>query len=243
MPLLGLMHLLIGVGFAVHAMRTGRPQFWMYILLFVPLVGSIAYVVFELLPELASTRRAEKVRGGVADLIDPHREFNRRAEAARTGTVESKLRLAEECERKSMWDEAIALYSGAANGIYADDPDILTGLARAELKSGDPHAAMDTLNKLRSADPDGSHADAHLVYASCLEDLGRLDDATAEFKALSAYYVGLEARTRYGLLLLRSGEPAAARRVFEDVARASTARGVVLTDADRGWLKVAKANL
>lgn len=243
MPLIGLMHLVIGVGFAVHAMRTGRPQYWMYILLFVPLIGSIAYVLFELLPEIAQTRRAQKVKGNVADLINPHGEFNRRIEAARVDTVDSKRALAEECERKGMWEEAIRLYEAAAQGIYASDGQLLTGLARAHLNSGDAHAAIDTLNRLRAGDPDGNHPEAHLIYARSLEDLGRLSDAEDEYRAVSAYYVGLEARTRYALLLVRNGNVGKARPLFEEVIRASNARGVVISDADRDWLKVARANL
>jgi hypothetical protein len=243
MPFIGLIHLFIGISFAVHAMRTGRPQYWMYILLFVPLLGSVAYVLFELLPELAQTRRAQKVKSNVADLIDPHREFNRRVEAARVDTVDAKRSLAEECERKGMWDEAIRLYQTAAQGLYSEDPQILTGLARAQLNGGDAHAAIDTLNKLRAADPNGQYQEAHLVYARCLEDQGRLDEAEDEFAALSKYYVGLEARTRYAVLLVRNGQVAKAKPLFQDVVRASTARGVVITDTDRDWLKVAKANL
>lgn len=243
MPLIGVLHLFIGIAFAVHAMRTGRPQFWMYILLFVPLLGSVAYVLFELLPELAQTRRAQRVKANFTDLIDPHGEFNRRVVAARVDTVDAKRALAEECERKGMWDEAIRLYETAAHGLYAEDPQILTGLARAQLNSGDAHSAIDTLNKLRAADPDGVHQEAHLVYARALDDLGRVDEAQDEFAELSNYYVGLEARTRYGVLLVRNGQVAKAKPLFQDVVRASTARGVVITDRDRDWLKVAKANL
>jgi hypothetical protein len=243
MPFIGLIHLFIGISFAVHAMRTGRPQFWLYILLFVPLLGSVAYVLFELLPELAQTRRAQKVKANVSDLIDPHREFNRRVEAARVDSAEAKRSLAEECERKEMWEEAIRLYEAAAQGIYSDDGQILTGLARSQLNSGDAHAALDTLNRLRAADPDGSHPEAHLVFARCLEDTGRLDEAQDEYATLSNYYVGLEARTRYALLLLRKGQVGKAKPLFESVVRAGNARGVAFTDTDRAWLKVAKANL
>jgi len=74
MPLLGILHMMIAIGLAVHAMRTGRPQYWLFILLFVPALGSIAYVVFELLPELARSRRAQKVTNDIGDIVDPDRE-------------------------------------------------------------------------------------------------------------------------------------------------------------------------
>lgn len=244
MPLIGLLHLLIGVGFAIHAMKTGRPQFWMYILIFVPLVGSIAYVVFELLPELANTRRARRVSANIGDLIDPNKEWRQRHEAAlRTDSVDTKLALAEECERKGMWDEALKLYHSSAQGIFADDPAILFRLARTQLSAGQAEAAEKTLDDLRAAHPKMQHQEGHLLYARALEAQERLDEAREEYEALSHYYAGLEARVRYGLLLLRLGEPAKAKSLFEDVVRAGKARSFDLLEADRDWLKVARTNL
>jgi hypothetical protein len=244
MPLLGVLHMMIAIGFAIHAMRTGRPQYWLFILIFVPLLGSIAYVVFELLPELASSRRAQKVTSDIGDIVDPDREWRRRREAVElSGSVKAKRELAEECERKGMWQDAIALYREAAQGIYKNDVTLLSGLARAELSSGDGRAAQDTLEQVRDAHPKLQDQEAHLLYARALEAQGLITEAQEEYEALRHYYVGFEARTRYGLMLLRKGEPDKARGLFEDVVKASGARRLVVTDADRDWLKVAKANL
>lgn len=244
MPFIAVLHLLIAIGFAVHAMRTGRPQYWVLILIFVPLVGSIAYVLFELLPELANTRRARGVASDVGTLIDPDREWRkRRDEANRTDSVEAKRALAEECERKGMWREAAGLYEAAAHGIFADEPWVLAGLARSQLGASDAHAAEATLDRLRAAHPNLEHAEGHLVYARVQEALGRMAEAEEEYESVSRYYLGLEARTRYGLLLLRRGSANKARSLFDEVVRASNARGVIMTPADREWAKVAKANL
>lgn len=244
MPLIGLLHLLIAVGFAAHAMKTGRPQFWMFIIFLVPVVGSLAYVLLELVPELASTRRARHVTGGIGDIIDPDREWRRRHEAAsRTDSVETKLALAEECERKNMWPDAIKLYETAAQGVFADDIALLFGLARSQLASGDPKAAEATLNRLRQAHPSIQHQGAHLLYARVLEAQGRLAEAKQDYEALCGYYAGFEARTRYGLLLLRTGEPSRARALFEDVVKAGNSRRITVLEGDQEWLKVARANL
>lgn len=243
MPLLGLAHLLIAIGFAYHANQTGR-QFWVYLILFLPGVGALAYVLFELLPELVHTRRGRAVVGGLDTLVDPDREWRRRVENAKqTDSVGTKLALAEECERRSMWAEAISLYEKAATGVFADDTAVLFGLARAQLGAGEPVAAEATLNRLRAAHPDLQHQEGHLLYARAVEAQGRLSDAEEEYAALSGYYAGLEARARYGLLLLRLGSPEKAHAMFESVARAEKMRGIVLTENDRKWLKTAKANL
>lgn len=244
MPILGVLHLLIAVGFVVHAHRTGRPQFWMFILIFVPLVGSIAYILFELLPELANSRRSRKVVTDLRTVVDPDREWRRLGQQAmESDTVETKCKFAEECERKGMWDEAVGLYQQVARGLFADDPEILRRLARAHLGSGDPKAAIETLDQLRRAHPDFQNQDAHLTYARALESQDRLREAEIEYRTLSDYFVGLEGRTRYALLMQRIGEPTTAKRLFGDVVRASKARGVVLSSDDREWLKVAQRNL
>ena len=244
MPLLGMLHLLIAVGFAVHAMRTGRPQFWMYILIFVPLVGSIAYILFELIPEMANTRRARRVTGSLGDLVDPDREWRRRAEeASRTDSVKAKMSLAEECERKGMWQEAISLYTAAATGIYAEDAGLLSGLARSQLEAGQAQDALSTLERLRHSHPKSVLPEAHLVNARALEMQGRLDEAEQDYLALVGYNTGIEARVRFGLLMLRSGEPKKARTLFQDVIRTAESRKLPLSDAERDWVKVAKANV
>lgn len=243
MPLLGLLHLFIAIGFCVHAYNTGRPNFWIMILLFLPLIGSIAYVMFELLPEMANTRRGRQVAADVRTVFDPDREWRERSARVRSSdNVDAKIKLAAECERKGMWPDAIELYQKAAQGIFADDPDLMRGMARAQLGGGDATAAMATLDKLRTLHPKYQNQDAHLTYARALEALNRLTEAEQEYRALNHYYIGVEARTRYGLLLLKLGQPEAAKPLFEDVVRASKARGIVLSPSDKDWVKVAQRN-
>ena len=243
MPVLGMLHLLIAIGLIIHAHRTGRPDFWRYVV-FMPVVGPLAYILFEILPEMAQTRRGRQVAKDLKTVINPDgdwRYLNRQVQEQ--DTVEAKCQYAEECERKGMWSEAIGVYRKAAQGVYADDPEILRGLARAELGSGDALAAEATLNRLRTAHPEYQNQDAHLSFARALEAQDRTKEAAEEYRALAGYFVGLEARTRYALLLQKTGDPATARKLFDEVVRASEARGVALSAEDRDWARVARRNM
>ena len=244
MPIIAVLDLLVAVFLMNHVRETGRPQYWYFIILAIPFVGSIAYVLFEVIPDMGNTRRGQKAAKGIADILAPDREFHRlHDDAATRDSIDAKEALAEECERKGMWKDAIRLYQAAAQGIYSDDQKLLVGLARAHVGNGTVQSALDTLERLRQAHPDIKNQDAHLLYARCLKDLGRSEEAVDEFEALSGYYVGLEARTRYALILMKKGEPAKAKALFESVVKAGSSRGIVLSDADRNWLKVAKSNV
>lgn len=244
MPAIGGLHLLIAIGLAIHAMKTGRPYWWLFILLFVPGLGSLAYVVVEIIPELFHSRTARTVGGNIEKMLDPDREWRERVRQAElVDSVDAKRALAEECERKGKWADAIGLYQAAATGIFADDPVILLGLARAQLGAGDPTSSLATIEKLEVAQPGFRSQEAHLTRAKALEAAGRIDEALQEYEDVSRYYTGFEARARYGLLLMKQGRADEARKLFQDVVRASGARPVVITPADKEWIRIARANL
>jgi hypothetical protein len=244
MPAAGYLHIVIAVGLAIHAMKTGRPFWWLYILIFVPLLGSIAYVLVEIIPSMARTRSAQSVKSNIGTMLDPDKEWRERERQAElVDSADAKRALAEEYEKRGMWADAIRLYETAATGIFADDPVILLGLARAQLGNGNAAAALEILEKLREDGHHWQNQNAHLLYARALEANGQLDEALEEYKDVSGYYAGFEARSRYALLLLKEGHAAEAQTEFADVVRASTARPVVITPADKEWIRVARSHL
>jgi hypothetical protein len=41
----------------IHVIKTGRSTSWIYLLIFIPVAGGIAYLVVEVLPDLFNPRR------------------------------------------------------------------------------------------------------------------------------------------------------------------------------------------
>ena len=245
----GLLYLFLAVGLAVHAMKTGRSQWWLFILFFptwtpVPWIGSLAYIAIELIPAMFGTRGARRVRSEIGTVLDPDKEWRERlAQAELVDSVDAKRALAEECEKRGKWQDAIRLYKAAATGIFADDPAVLLGLARSELGSGDARECLETLHKLDEVQPNLRNQEAHLLLARALEATGRTDEALAEYEAVSRYYAGFEARSRYALLLLKQGRVQQARELFQEVVHASGVRPVAITPSDKEWIRIAKTNL
>ena len=123
------------------------------------------------------------------------------------------------------------------DGTLVDSaPDLVSALNFVLEREGLPAVPLAPARKMIGAG-------ARAMIERALEAEGRFDEAAQEYDALIGYYAGLEARTRYGLLLLKQGDPGKARRLFEEVVRASGAPRIIVTDTDRDWLKVAKANL
>jgi len=73
MPALGLLILAAQVLCAIHVVRTGRPYWWLFLIVMVPAVGVIVYFVAELLPGLLGSRGARQAVSGAAKVFDPGR--------------------------------------------------------------------------------------------------------------------------------------------------------------------------
>lgn len=74
---LWLISLAITVGLVVHVVKTGRDRFWIYVVMFLPLAGPIAYLIVEVLPGLWRTRGTQRAVRTVRKSLDPGRDLRR----------------------------------------------------------------------------------------------------------------------------------------------------------------------
>ena len=90
MPFAGLLHLVLGVACAVHVIRTGRPYYWIFIILIFPVVGVLIYVIAEVLPDLIGARTTRRVASTARQILDPeraYREASRNLQISPTATT------------------------------------------------------------------------------------------------------------------------------------------------------------
>jgi hypothetical protein len=236
--------LLVQIGFAVHAIRRGYPLFWVFLIIFVPLIGCILYTVMVLLPEWKDSHAARRASRSFLAFLNPDKELKRRRAALDlSDTVGNRIGLAEEYLKRGMLDEAIALYEGSLTGIYRTDPNLLLGLARVLVEAGNFDQAGATLTLLAETNPEFENPEARLLHARTLEQLGATDEALQTYEALARDPGGAEIRCRLALLLKRLGRTAEARAWFEEIlkdARAATRHSYRL---NREWVDIARREL
>ena len=241
MPLIALVHLAIAAFFGVHAIRSGRPYYWLFILFSFPLMGSVVYFFAIYLPGMHNTRGGRKAVRAVQNLVDPNRELREaHAEFDRTPTAYNRARLAAALLAKGQVDEAIAHYAQAASGPYARDAAFLKGLAGAELEGQRFNEAAATPERLFEAHPDQRAGLSALLYAEALAGAGRAE-ARQAFEAVIATDPTIEARSRYGLFLLERGDKSGAHAAFEAVLKDVKRGHHHSRELNREW--IAKVNV
>lgn len=213
--LLGFLHIAVAIFFAVHAVRHGRNNYWLFILLAFPFLGSVVYFFAEYLPEVRHTRIARKAVGAVTALIDPGRDLRAaRADFERTPSVEHRARLADVLLAAGDAGEAVEHYRQCVTGHYAKDAKLRAGLARALFAAGQPREAVDTLRSLFADEPE-RHAGANaLLLARAYAEFDQAQ-ALAAFDDALQRHPTTETRCAYGLYLAGLGRDGQARTLLD----------------------------
>jgi hypothetical protein len=229
--------IIIQVLLIVHCIRTGRNFLWILAIALLPLVGTLAYIAVELVPDLFRSDTARRTARGMKKALDPGADLRRYADEARlTGNVASRQRYADELVRHGRYDEAIATYGQALTGLYEHDPNIMLGLARAQFGKGDATAARTTLDEVTRLNPDFRSPEAQLLYARALEAEGNVAKALEEYRILAPAYPGAEASVRYAQLLKAQGKIAEAVTIARELLEQARLAPAHYRRAQREWL-------
>lgn len=244
MPPLAILTIALQIACAVHVIRSGREYYWIFLIVLVPLIGCAVYIVTQVLPELRASRGARRTGDRLLQSIDPERELRRlEDQLALSDNIDNRLALAEEHHRAGNLESAEELFVSCLSGPHEEDPHMLLKLAQVQFDRGSAAACRDTLERLKSANPDFQSTDGHLLYARALEKLGDRQRALEEYEALSTSFPGEEARVRYGMLLADQGRPEEARRQFEETLKRVKRAPRYYRRKEKRWIATARERL
>lgn len=240
MPILAGVVILIQFCFAFHVLKSGRPYWWIFIIMSFPVMGCVIYYFVEVFPGSREHRSAHKTARKLVKALQPDADLKRRAEELEIcGSVDNKMALAEECANHQMYAEAARLYESCLSGAFQTDGAILFGLARASVEQRDWTKASEAIARIQADAPKTRPQDVRLLEARILEGRGENDAALAAYRDLIPVFVGLEARFRYGDFLSRLGQHEAAGHMFNEVVKHSQRFASSIEDEQR-WASAAR---
>lgn len=209
--------LAVQVTCVVHLVKTGRNPLWLTALIFLPMVGAIAYFIVEILPGLQGNRHVRTAHAKASAALDPERELRKaRAALELTDTVANRVRLGDACADLKRWSEAEAAYREAL-AKAADDAGTQAKLARTIFEQGHAGEALAMLDALELPAGQSERDRQAMLRARMLEHLGRNEEALAIYADVVTRLPGEEARCRYAALLLAEGWENKARTQLEEI--------------------------
>lgn len=212
--------ILVQILCVVHLIRNRRNSLWLWAIILLPIAGSAAYVVVEILPGLFGRREVRAVQAAAVRKLDPERELRAAREAVDVAdTAASRTALADALAGAGHWAEAVRHYRDAVAKTPGKDRAARLKLARACLEAGNTAEARRLLEELPESASPSENDRAALLLARSLEELGETDRAIALYGELGGRMPGAEAQCRQAALLIAGGRSGDAVPLLEEAER------------------------
>ncbi|AUT95100.1 hypothetical protein HV119_01490 [Citrobacter freundii] len=228
----------------VHAYRSGQERYWIFVILFFPVLGCVIYFVMVMLPETGADRHGRSLLIRLLDKFNPERHLRKLTEElAIAETNQNHFVLANELARLGRYHEAIPHYREALSGIFTYEASMMLNLAKAEFATQDFAACQQTLDDLIQFNPDFQSAEGHLLYARTLAAQEKYDAAEKEFIVLVDYFPGPEARIHYAGMLTSANRMREANDQYVAVVNIAKRSRPQYRKFHREWIQTAREKL
>jgi hypothetical protein len=195
----------------IHCIRNRAQTVWIFVIIFLPIVGSLAYIFLEML----SGKNAQGINLG--NFFNPRPSIKRLEENLRfSDTFNNRVMLADAYLANGEKEKAIGLYESSLTGAFEENEYVRMQLvvAYSEMKQFDKVVTIAT--KLCNL-PTFPRSRIHILYAMALEKIGQPAEAEKEFLKMQSRFSFYEARYRYGLFLKKMNRAGEAMQLYSSI--------------------------
>jgi hypothetical protein len=198
--------ILLQVACAVHCVRHRGNNLWLMMIIFMPVVGSLAYIAFEVLPVYAGHRQVRRVKAVAARKLDPERDLRAaRGALELADTAANRIALGDAYADLGRWTDAIPQYEAGEAKAPAPERSTRFKLASCCFEAGRFERARELVESLPPSLSQAETDRADLLRARLLEHAGETDEALALYGSLGTRMVGGEPQCRQAALLMSLG--------------------------------------
>jgi len=221
---------------AIHSYRNGTLNRWIFIIVFLPVIGSIIYLYSEIL----ANSRFRKPNIDVGAVFNPGSKIKKLEDELKfTDTFTNRVKLADAYLDAGQTDRAIELYETSLTGAFAENEHVTAQLVIAYFEVQRYDDAIRIAKKIYKL-PQFMRSKAHILYARALEETGNVDLAENEFKAMKGRYSYFGARYEYGVFLMRANRTNDAANIFNEMLTEEPHLTAIERKSNRIWFTKAR---
>ena len=194
-----------------HAYRHNAEQRWFWLIVLLPVAGSVIYLVHTFSNRRVISGLAENVK-----LVVNSNHWIEELEKAYefSDNLKNRLNLADAYTGVARYGDAIALYEGCLQGFMADDPAVRIKLLQCFFLNGEHHKVVGLGNDLESQSL-FKNSEARVAYAWSLFHTAQKEHSSRVFESLDISFTNHYQRLEYCKFLLIVGQSDSAKTKLE----------------------------
>jgi len=222
-----------------HCVRKGRTNNWIWLIVFLPLIGCLVYIFTEMF----NRRDIQNVQSGVTTVFNPGGSVRKLENNLRfSDTFANRIALADAYLSTGETDRAIQLYESSLTGNFTENEYVLSQLIIAYYQKKRYDDIIPIGRKIYGL-PQFARSRSHILYAAALGYTGHYSEAEKEFKTMKGRFANYEARYYYALLLAGTDRVNDARTLFAEMLSEASHLSSRERRYNRNWFRLAKDEL
>lgn len=200
-----------------HLWKTGRSFYWIFLIVFIPLVGCLVY----LLTQVINKRDVDQIQQGVTQLVNPSKRItDLQAAVEFADTYQNRVALADALCENQNWSEALPHYLAALEGNFKTDYYLNSRLLEVQYMLENYNAAADYGSVIKE-NPQFETTTTAFIYGMVLDKLGKSDEAAAYLKSVDKRYSNFNERVTLAEYYIENSKNDEAKEVLDELIEES----------------------
>jgi hypothetical protein len=223
----------------LHCLSKGTYGKWIWIIIVLPFVGSIAYIYTEIIDR----NKISEVKSGLGSALFPDAKIKKLEENLKfADTFNNKILLADAYLATRQTEKAIALYENSMTGNFEHNEYACMQLIQAYFEVNNYSKVVEIAGKIKAL-PQFPRSKAHIQYAWALAYTGNTEQAETEFKTMKGKFSNYEGRYEYSLFLIKMNRSEEAKNLLTEIVYESNHLNGMEKRDNRIWFVQAKDEL
>jgi hypothetical protein len=202
----------------IHALRKNLHQKWIWLIVFLPVIGSLIYIFTEMF----NRRHVQNVQTNLSNVLNPGGQISKLEERLRfSDTFNNRIALADAYLANAQTEKAVKLYEGSLTGAFTENEHVRGQLALAYFAQKRYEDVVAIASKIIHL-PQFNRSRVHVLYALSLAYCGEEAKAEKEFKQMNGQFAHYEARYHYGIFLEKAERKDEAIQQFNQILQEYT---------------------
>ncbi|WP_299438089.1 hypothetical protein [uncultured Aquimarina sp.] len=201
-------------GFCIyHAIKNRNEYYWYFVILFLPVIGSIIYLVTQVF----NKKDLDVVQKEIVNVVNPTKKVNDlRKQVEFADTFQNRTHLGDALYEMGDYKTGIGEYEIALKGNYNQDAGVVKKILEGYSQISQFDKVIFCAEQINSrSDFRGSRS--QFLYGLALENQGRSEEAEANLKPIDQRYSNYEERYTLAQFLVEKGKRTEAKEILEEI--------------------------
>lgn len=196
-----------------HLFKNRNPYYWLFVILFLPLIGSIIYLITQ----VYNKRDANKIQENIVSIINPAKRIKDLEKKLQfSETYQNRVNLADAYLENKDYKNAIPHYLDALHDNLQNDAYAIKQLIECYYNVGDYDNVVLYAERIKD-DSEFQKSKSQFFYGLALEKLGRLEEAETNLKQIDIRYSFYEERFILAKFLLQRDKKEEAKAILDEI--------------------------